>query len=145
MNELKTTLNSLILKNPIILASGTCGYGIELQNFFDLSKIGAITLKATTLNRKEGNKTPRIAELIKENRDDEVKDALEEGYNIYGTQSFDLSLVDLVMQGKITEEEALENASSPDDLALKIKKAKMAENAKNNVQEEDEVIGLKID
>jgi twitching motility protein PilT len=90
-------------------------------------------------------KTPRIAELIKENRDDEIKDALEEGYNIYGTQSFDLSLVDLVMQGKITEEEALENASSPDDLALKIKKAKMAENAKNNIQEEDEVIDLKID
>jgi twitching motility protein PilT len=90
-------------------------------------------------------KTPRIAELIKENRDDEIKDALEEGHNIYGTQSFDLALVNLVMQGKITEETALENASSPDDLALKIKKAKMAENAKNNVEEEEEIIDLKLD
>jgi len=90
-------------------------------------------------------KTPRISELIRENRDDEIIDALEEGNNIYGTQSFDLALVNLVMEGRITEETALESASSPDDLALKIKKAKMAENAKNDVEEEDEIIDLKLD
>ena len=94
-------------------------------------------------------KTPRIAELIKENRDDEIKDALEEGHNIYGTQSFDLALVNLVMEGKITEEVALENASSPDDLALKIKKAKLAAAAQNpdenQEDEDDDIIGLKID
>jgi twitching motility protein PilT len=93
-------------------------------------------------------RTPRIAELIKENRDDEIKDALEEGHKIYGTQSFDLSLVNLVMDGRITEEVALENASSPDDLALKIKKAKLALAAQNpdqNQDEDDELIGLKID
>ena len=93
-------------------------------------------------------RTPRIAELIKENRDDEIKDALEEGHKIYGTQSFDLALVNLVMAGKITEEVALENASSPDDLALKIKKAKLAmaaENPDQQEEEEDDVIGLKMD
>jgi twitching motility protein PilT len=92
-------------------------------------------------------KTPRIAELIKENRDDEIKDALEEGYNIYGTQSFDLALVNLVMEGRISEEIALQNASSPDDLALKIKKAKLAEIAQNpNIQkEDDDIIELKMD
>ena len=93
-------------------------------------------------------RTPRIAELIKENRDDEIKDALEEGHKIYGTQSFDLALVNLVMDGKITEEVALENASSPDDLALKIKKAKLAAQANNPnamAEEEDDIIGLRMD
>jgi twitching motility protein PilT len=93
-------------------------------------------------------RTPRIAELIKENRDDEIKDALEDGHKVYGTQSFDLALVNLVMEGKITEEVALENASSPDDLALKIKKAKLAAQAENPdqaPQEEDDIIGLKMD
>ena len=89
-------------------------------------------------------KTPRISELIKENRDDEIKDALEEGHKIYGTQSFDLALVNLVMSGKITEEVALENASSPDDLALKIKKVKLAAAADNSdeAKEEDDIIPL---
>ena len=90
-------------------------------------------------------RTPRIAELIKENRDDEIKDALEDGHKVYGTQSFDLALVNLVKEGRITEEVALENASSPDDLALKIKKAKLAaaaENPDENQDEEDDVIPL---
>jgi len=93
-------------------------------------------------------KTPRISELIKESRDDEIKDALEEGHKIYGTQSFDLALVNLVMEGKISEEIALENASSPDDLALKIKKTKLAAQANNpdaQQDEEDDLIGLKMD
>ena len=92
-------------------------------------------------------KTPRISELIKENRDSEIKDALEEGYNIYNTQSFDNSLVDLVMSGKISEKIALENASSADDLALKIKKAKLlrsAEKASGN-EDESDTIELKLD
>ena len=93
-------------------------------------------------------RTPRIAELIKENRDSEIKDALEEGYSMYGTQSFDLALVNLVMEGRITEETALENASSPDDLALKIKNEKLravAENPGEAVEEEDDIIDLKMD
>jgi twitching motility protein PilT len=91
-------------------------------------------------------RTPRIMELIKENRDDEIKDALEEGADVYGTQSFDLALVKLVMEGKITEEVALENASSPDDLALKIRKAKMAEDVKEGKKDDDDdIIALKLD
>ncbi len=92
-------------------------------------------------------KTPRISELIKENRDSEIKDALEEGYNIYNTQSFDNSLVDLVMSGKISEKIALENASSADDLALKIKKAKLLRSAEktNDNESESDTIELKLD
>ena len=93
-------------------------------------------------------RTPRIAELIKEGRDDEIKDALEEGFKIYGTQSFDLALVNLVMSGKVEEDVALENASSPDDLKLKIKKARLAQAAENPdeaPEEEDDIIGLKLD
>jgi twitching motility protein PilT len=89
-------------------------------------------------------KTPRISELIKENRDDEIKDALEAGNKVYGTQSFDQALVDLVLQGKITEEVALENASSPDDLAIKIKTAKLAGDF-NDGSDEDDIIDLKLD
>jgi len=90
-------------------------------------------------------KTPRISELIKENRDDEIKDALEEGHKIYGTQSFDQSLVDLVLEGKITEEAALENASSADDVAIKIRKARLEENIDNDNSPEDDIIALKLD
>ena len=66
-------------------------------------------------------KTPRVADLIAKNRDDEIKNALEEGKEVYGTQTFDQALLDLFFAGKITEEEALSNATSPDDLKLRIR------------------------
>jgi twitching motility protein PilT len=89
-------------------------------------------------------KTSRISELIKENRDSEIKDALEEGKEIYGTQTFDDSLLDLVLSGRITEEEALANSSVPDDLAIKIKNAKLeAEEAK--IDKDSDIIELKLD
>jgi len=87
-------------------------------------------------------KTPRIAELIKENRDSEIKDALEEGSEIYGTQTFDTSLLNLVLDGIISEEEALANASVPDDLALRIKNAKLGQKEIKN--DEEEIIELKL-
>jgi twitching motility protein PilT len=86
-------------------------------------------------------RTARIAELIRENRDSEIKDALEEGHEVYGTQSFDDSLVELVLSGKITKEAALRAASIPDDLALKIKKAELAN--MDPSQEKEEIIALK--
>jgi twitching motility protein PilT len=86
-------------------------------------------------------RTARIAELIRENRDSEIKDALEEGHEVYGTQSFDDSLVELVLSGKITKEAALRVASIPDDLALKIKKAELAN--MDPSQEKEEIIALK--
>ncbi|MDD2450528.1 PilT/PilU family type 4a pilus ATPase [Sulfurovum sp.] len=65
-------------------------------------------------------KTARIEQLIKEKRDYEIPDALFEGKDIYGTQTFDQHLIDLIKADKITEEVALENASNPSDLKLKM-------------------------
>jgi len=85
-------------------------------------------------------KTPRIKELIMQDRDNEIKDALEEGKKIYGTQSFDQHLIDLVLDKRVDEETALEYASNKDDFILKLRQAKMA----SGIEEEDEgVIELK--
>ncbi|MEO1942497.1 MAG: type IV pilus twitching motility protein PilT [Campylobacterales bacterium] len=70
-------------------------------------------------------KTPRIKELIEQDRDSEIKDALEEGHKMYGTQSFDQHLVQLVVSGRVAEDVALEYASSKDDFMLKLKKEKL--------------------
>ena len=59
---LEVNLGKLKLKNPIILASGTAGYGEELNKFYDLSKLGGIMVKGLTLEPREGNPPPRIAE-----------------------------------------------------------------------------------
>jgi dihydroorotate dehydrogenase (NAD+) catalytic subunit len=52
----------LKLKNPLITASGTCGNGKELADFFDINQLGAFTTKGITVKAQSGNKTPRIAE-----------------------------------------------------------------------------------
>jgi len=65
-------------------------------------------------------KTPRIAELIKQDRDGEIKDALAEGKEIYGTQTFDQALLDMYYEESISEDEAIRNATSPDNLKLVI-------------------------
>ncbi len=52
----------LKLANPVMTASGTCGYGIELEDAFDVQKLGAIVCKATTLEPRAGNPQPRLAE-----------------------------------------------------------------------------------
>ena len=64
--------------------------------------------------------TARIAELIAENRDFEIPDAIAEGREIYGSQTFDQHLFDLVEQGIISEETALEASSTPSDLKLRL-------------------------
>ncbi len=53
---------SLILKNPILSASGTCAYGEEYSRLFDLSLLGGILTKGLSLNPREGNPTPRVHE-----------------------------------------------------------------------------------
>ena len=55
-------IGSLALKNPVMTASGTFGYGEEFADLVDLSKIGGIIVKGTTLHRREGNPYPRMAE-----------------------------------------------------------------------------------
>lgn len=49
-------------RNPIMLASGTCGYGEELQNVIDLDSLGGFVIKAVTLEARSGNASPRVAE-----------------------------------------------------------------------------------
>lgn len=61
----KTTVDlgkGLILKNPVLTASGTFGYGLEYDDFFDVSSLGGFIVKGTTLNPREGNPYPRLAE-----------------------------------------------------------------------------------
>ena len=65
-------------------------------------------------------KTARIEQLIEEKRDAEIVDALFDGKEIYGTQTFDQSLLDILRRGEITEKTALEYATNPADLKLKI-------------------------
>ncbi|WP_438316978.1 dihydroorotate dehydrogenase [Sporosarcina sp. FA9] len=62
MNRLSVDLPGLQLKNPIMPASGCFGFGQEYGNLYDLSLLGAIMIKATTLEMRLGNPTPRVAE-----------------------------------------------------------------------------------
>jgi len=62
MADLRIKIGPMELRNPVILASGTCGYGSELEDFIDLSELGGIIVKGTTLEQREGNPYPRMAE-----------------------------------------------------------------------------------
>lgn len=62
VNDLSVNLCGISLKNPVIPASGTFGFGTELEGMFDLNLLGAISLKGTTEKARYGNSTPRIAE-----------------------------------------------------------------------------------
>ena len=62
MANLSVNIGNLKLKNPVMTASGTFGYGIEFQDFVPLEEIGGIIVKGTTLLHREGNPYPRMAE-----------------------------------------------------------------------------------
>ena len=62
MDRLKINIGALELKNPVMTASGTFGYGTEYADFIDLSRLGGILVKGTTLEPREGNDYPRMAE-----------------------------------------------------------------------------------
>lgn len=63
MADLNINLNhGLALKNPVLTASGTFGYGVEFQDFIDLERLGGFIVKGTTLKHREGNPYPRMAE-----------------------------------------------------------------------------------
>ena len=62
MASLNVKINNLELKNPVMTASGTFGYGEEFADIIDLNRLGAIIVKGTTLNHREGNPYPRMAE-----------------------------------------------------------------------------------
>lgn len=62
MADLSVKISGLSLKNPVMTASGTFGYGLEYSDFLDLSRIGGIIVKGTTLAPRQGNPYPRMAE-----------------------------------------------------------------------------------
>ena len=58
MAELRVNIGKLSLKNPVMTASGTFGYGVEYADFFDISRLGGIFVKGTTIQPREGNDYP---------------------------------------------------------------------------------------
>ncbi len=62
MADLRVNIGALALKNPVMTASGTFGYGLEFQDFIPLDGLGGIIVKGTTLKPREGNDYPRMAE-----------------------------------------------------------------------------------
>ncbi len=62
VNTIVNLGNGLELKNPVLTASGTFGYGLEYDDFFDVSELGGFIVKGTTLQAREGNPYPRLAE-----------------------------------------------------------------------------------
>ena len=60
--NLEVKIGDLVLKNPVMTASGTFGYGPEFEPFIDINRLGGIVVKGTTLHHREGNSYPRMAE-----------------------------------------------------------------------------------
>ncbi len=61
-SNLSIKIGSLILKNPVLLASGTCGYGAELDGLLDLDQVGGIIVKGISIKPRPGNPPPRLVE-----------------------------------------------------------------------------------
>ena len=118
--DAKETVNRIIStfptneQNRIRLTLGSVLKGVISQRLIqtvDNKRIAALEILV---------RTPRIEQLIKENRDDEIVDTMAEGKEIYGSQTFDQAILDLYQAGKITKEKAFENATSASDLKLKM-------------------------
>lgn len=63
MVDLSVKIGGLSLRNPVMTASGTFGYGTEFEDFVNFSRMGGIIVKGTTLRHREGNAYPRLAEV----------------------------------------------------------------------------------
>ncbi len=124
-----STLHTLDAKETIDRIVGM--FGNEEQNRIRMSLASVLegVISQRLIPTKRGGrvagieilkKTARIEQLIAENRDAEIPDALFEGKEIYGTQTFDQALLDILRRGEITEEVALEYATNPSDLKLKM-------------------------
>jgi dihydroorotate dehydrogenase (NAD+) catalytic subunit len=61
-SDLSVKIGSMVLKNPVLLASGTCGYGAELSDFLNLEHLGGIIVKGISVNPRTGNPPPRLVE-----------------------------------------------------------------------------------
>jgi dihydroorotate dehydrogenase (NAD+) catalytic subunit len=62
MTDMSVNIAGIKMKNPVVTASGTFGFGQEYGKYYDLNKLGGIVVKGLTLKPREGNKPPRIAE-----------------------------------------------------------------------------------
>ncbi len=124
-----STLHTLDAKETIDRIVGM--FGNEEQNRIRMSLASVLegVISQRLIPTKKGGriaaieilkKTARIEQLIAENRDSEIPDALFEGKEIYGTQTFDQALLDLIRNGEITNETALEYATNPADMKLKM-------------------------
>ena len=87
-------------------------------------------------------RTARIADLIATDRDYEILDTIEEGKEIYGSQSFDQALLDLFNMGKISEDVVLENATNASDMKLKLQGIGVESDGKVN-NDVDDIFDLK--
>ncbi len=125
------------MQNKIRLSLGSILQGILSQRLIptvDNKRVAAVEILV---------KTARIESLILEGRDDEINDALAEGKEVYGTQTFDQSLLDLYEKGIISKEEALNNATNAGDWQIK---RNQIEGIKKKIQEtsiEKDIIALK--
>ena len=63
MADLTTDLGKLVLKNPVMTASGTFGYGVEYNQYYEISRLGAVVVKGIRMEPSPGNPTPRVAEV----------------------------------------------------------------------------------
>ena len=124
-----STLHTLDAKETIDRIVGM--FGNEEQNRIRMSLASVLegVISQRLIPTKTGGrvagieilkKTSRIEQLITENRDAEIPDALFEGKEIYGTQTFDQALLDILRRGEITEKTALEYATNPADMKLKM-------------------------
>jgi len=124
-----STLHTLDAKETIDRIIGTFGAEEQPRIRLALASVLEGVLSQRLIPTIEGGrvagleilkKTARIEQLIAEDRDSEIPDALAEGKEIYGTQTFDQSLLDHFYDGKITEEMALEYATNTSDMKLRI-------------------------
>jgi twitching motility protein PilT len=146
------TLHTISAKDTVSRVVGM--FPSEMQNKIRLS-LGAIlqgVISQRLIPTVEGKRTAavellvksaRIESLIMEGRDDEINDALYEGKEVYGTQTFDQSLLDLYAKGIISEEDALNNATNENDLQIKIKQVHGLKNQERSGTVEKDIIALK--
>ena len=149
--DAKETINRIIAQFPT-----------EEQNRVRLSVAGVLQgiLSQRLISTVDGGRraaleilvrTPMIEKLIMENRDYEIKDAIEEGKEHYKSQSFDQAIFDLYNNGVISKEKALENATSPSDMELrmsgltsgKISTDSSMQQATKEISQDDDIFDLK--
>ena len=124
-----STLHTLDAKETIDRIVGMFGTDEQNRIRISLSSVLEGVISQRLIPTKRGGrtaaieilkKTARIEQLIADNRDNEIPDALFDGKEIYGTQTFDQALLDLLRKGEITDEIALEYATNPADMKLKM-------------------------